>query len=447
MTVLDEIVQAAQVANLSLIRFLYCDTSSIIRGKTSAVEKLKDFAQSGIGLVKGMMFMNMFDQLQSENGLGPVGEVRLVPDLASWTLLPYAPRSAALICDMIELDRRPWSLCPRHLLKRQIEIAEKQGFRFQAAFEPEFTLGAKQDGVFVPIDKSLCFSTAGMNRGQPFINRFVDCLRQQQISVEQYYPELGHGQHELSITHDNALRACDQHLLYRETLRGVAAELDMEAYLSPKPFDSQPGNGCHLHLSAFDMTGNKNLFSASQGLSEFGLHFVAGVLAHLPALVALTCACVNSYRRLKPRSWSSAFVCWGYENREAAIRVPSTYWGREEATANIELKCIDSSCNPYVALAAVIAAGLEGVEKRLVAPPPVVVDPGFLSADEREDLKIKPLPDSLAGALAELRNDKLLMDALGPEFAEAFFRVKQSEVDFLKSEGTGSDCLLHRDKF
>src|SRR5271165_5436259 len=125
MTVLDEVVQAAQATNLSLIRFLYCDTSSIIRGKTTTVARLKDRAESGIGLVKGMMCMNMFDQLQSDNGLGPVGEVRLVPDLASWTLLPYAARSAAMICDLIELDHSPWQLCPRNILKRQIENAEK----------------------------------------------------------------------------------------------------------------------------------------------------------------------------------------------------------------------------------------------------------------------------------------------------------------------------------
>src|SRR5208282_2105950 len=121
---------------------------------------------------------------------------------------------------------------------------------------------------FVPVDKSLCFSTAGMNKAHPFISRFVDCLQQQQIQVEQYYPELGHGQHELSIAHEHPLLACDRHLYYRETLRGVAAELEMEAYLSPKPFDNQAGNGCHLHLSAYDKDDAHNLFSSAGGLSE-----------------------------------------------------------------------------------------------------------------------------------------------------------------------------------
>jgi glutamine synthetase len=332
------------------------------------------------------------------------------------------------------------------MLKRQIELAKAMGVAFEVSYEPEFMLGSMDNGNFVPVDKSLCFSTDGMNRAAKFINRLVDCLERQNIEVEQYYPELGPGQHELSIRHTDALRACDRHIFYRETLRGVCAEQNMEAYLAPKPFDNLPGNGCHLHVSAWDIYGERNLFWADSGLSEFGRYFVAGMLKHLKGLCALTCASVNSYRRLKPKAWSSAYTCWGFENREAAIRIPSVYWGQELATCNIELKCIDSSSNPYVALAAVIACGLDGVKRQLELPPEVECDPSTLSGAEMERRKVDRLPASLHEALIELEQDKFLMDLLG-EYAHVYIGVKTSECGAFAGANTDFELAQHRSIF
>src|SRR5262249_44558764 len=161
-------------------------------------------------------------------------------------------------------------------------------------------------------------------------------------------------------------------------------------------------------ISAWDAGSGLNLFAGGEGLSEFGRQFAAGLLAHLPALVAVTCASVNSYRRLQPHSWSSAFNCWGFENREAAVRVPSTYWGQETASTNLEIKCVDATCNPYLALACVIAAGLDGVKRKLQPPEPVSCDPGTLSDAERQKLKINRLPTTLKDALEELKQDAVL---------------------------------------
>jgi len=443
----DEIVSLATKSAVSLVRFLFCDTSNIIRAKSTRLDRLKERMESGIGLVKGSMAMNMLDAMQIDTGLGATGEIRLIPDPESWVVLPYVERSGALICDMVELDRKPWSLCPRSLLKRQIEAAKSMGYSFQIAFEPEFTLGTLDDGQFVPIDKSPCFSTDGMNRASKFINRFVDCLERQNIEVEQYYAELGAGQHEVSIRHTDALRACDRHIYYRETLRGVAAEQNMEAYLAPKAHEDQPGNGCHLHLSVWDIYGERNLLWADNGLSEFGRHFVAGLLAHLKGLLALTCASVNSYRRLKPKSWSSAYTCWGFENREAAIRIPSVYWGQELASTNIEVKCVDSSSNPYIALACIIAAGLDGVRRKLELPPQVSGDPSLLSAADMKRLKVERLPESLSAALVELEKDSLLMKTLGPDLAKTFLIVKNSECKTFERQSIEFELLQHRNKF
>lgn len=443
---IEEAVELARASGSALTRFLYCDTSSMIRGKATSLSTLKDRLSTGIGLVKGMMAMNMLDQLQPDTGLGATGEVRLIPDLATFSVLPYVDGTASVICDLIQLDKTPWNLCPRSFLKAQIETARSMGVVIQAAFEPEFSLGTDVDGQFKPIDRSLCFSTEGMNRGARFINRFAECLERQGLKVEQYYPELGAGQHELSIAHADALRACDRQVMYRETLKGVAQEMGWEASLAPKPFKDQAGNGCHLHLSAWDVNQQKNLFQGDSQLSEFGKQFVAGILLHLPALVSLTCPSVNSFRRLKPGSWSSAFVCWGYENREAAVRVPTVYWGKEKESTNIEIKCVDSSCNPYLAMAAVIACGLDGVRKSMKPPVAITVDPGTMTEDERIKQGITRLPTTLHEALVELETDVYLMQALGIDLANTFISVKTSEVSAFAHDAD-FETTYHRARF
>jgi len=425
----EDVFETANKFGVNLVRFLYVDFCSMVRGKNTSLPRLKDRVDAGIGLVKGQLAMNSLDKPQSDTGLGAVGEVRMVPDLDTFTVLPYVANTASMICDLVELDKKPWALCPRSLLKRQIAEAEAMGLSIQASFETEFYFGTRDyDGKFVPIDTSVCFNTDGMNRSNKFISKLVDYLHRQRLQVEQYYPELGHGQHEVSITHTPALQACDQWVQLRETLRGLALEQDLQLTCAPKPFEDQPGNGCHLHLSVWDQFGERNLLWGEGGLSEFGTQFVAGIVEHLPALTALTAPSVNSYRRLKPKHWSSAYKCWGYENREAAVRIPSVYWGHEMASSNIEVKCIDSTMNPYIALAAIIACGLEGVRKKMKPPKPVSCDPADLSDAEREEAGIIRLPDSLQQALNELETDVFLMKTLGDEMANAYIIVKSSEA-------------------
>src|SRR5262249_4044509 len=201
-----------------------------------------------------------------------------------------------------------------------------------------------------------------------------------------------------------------------DTVRAVARKHGFVASLAPKPFADQAGNGCHIHLSAWDLAQARNLMVADgkpNELSQFGRHWIAGVLKHLPGLVALTAASYNSYRRLKPQMWSSAFACWGLDNREASVRIASVLWDEARPSLNMELKPSDNSNNPYLALGGLIAAGLDGVEKGLDPGPPVMLDPGTLSEGERNRLGIHRLPESLAAAADELERDEVLMGALG----------------------------------
>jgi glutamine synthetase len=395
-----------------------------------------------------MQAMNLLDQLQSVEGMGPVGEVRLMPDPDTFVVLPYAPRAGAMISDLTKYDGEPWEACQRTFLKRMIRRAAGEGLLVKAAFEPEWSLAVRVDDRYVPFDESLCFSTVGMQTAAVVIDEIVEALTKQGMRVEQYYPELGSGQQELSIGYAPALRAADNQILYRETVRAVAFKHGYFASFAPKPWPDQAGNGCHIHVSVWDPTGEENLFfdrSAPYQLGQLGRHFAAGLLEHLPGLVALTCPSYNSYHRLQPHSWSSAFTCWGPDNREAAVRVVSTYAGQEMRSINLELKASDNSANPYVALGGLIAAGLDGIVRRLELGEDrlALVDPGTIPEEEREARGIRRLPDSLSAALDALEADSVLMEALGGPLGSSYLTVRRSEWTAFSAQGSAFEHKNH----
>ena len=442
------VVGRADTVGLRLVRFLYCDLDGVIRGKASGLARLGERLDTGIGLTVAMQAFTMLDRLATVEGMGPVGEIRLVPDLDTFVVAPYAPRTGVVLVDMTTRDRQPYAADGRQFLRRMVRRAAEHDLEIVAAFEPEWTLARPADGGWEPFDRSPCFSSEGMQGPAEVIDDLVGALEAQDLTVEQYYPELGWGQQELSIQHAPALSAADRHLHYRETVRAIAGRHGLAASFAPKPWPDQPGNGCHLHLSAW--TAGVNRFAAAaggSGLSELGLQFVAGVLAHLPALLALTCPSVSSYRRLRPQTWASAYRAWGPDNREAAVRAASPFWGHEAESANIELKACDSSCNPHLALGGVIAAGLDGVARRLAPPPPVMVDPHTLDGRERERLGAVPHPRSLSEALDNLRADPLLMEALGERLSTSYIAVKESDVDGFAAQDEAFEYAAHRFRF
>jgi glutamine synthetase len=425
-----EVVRRADEADLRLVRFLWCGNDGTVRAKASSLHGLEDRIRTGIGLTVAMQAMNGLDQLQPVEGMGPVGEIRLVPDPSTFRVLPYAPHLGAMLVDHLQLDGEPAPVCQRSFLKRMEARLAERGAALEVAFENEFSLATVVDGQFVPIDSGLCFSTISATAAQDYVDELAAGLEEQGIALEQYYSELGHGQHEISTPHAPALRAADEQLLVRETIRGVAARHGLVASLAPKPWPDNAGNGGHIHFSLWDADGSRNRFhdsGAADGLSGEARSFVAGVLEHLPALCGLTAPSFNSYRRIIPQYWAGAFVCWGHDNREAPLRVPSVFWGMEEASTNVELKAADGSSNPWLAVGGLIAAGFDGLERGLEPPEPVEVDPATLGEDERERLGIAAMPSSQAEALDALAGDGVLMDALGPVLAESYLAVRRSE--------------------
>jgi glutamine synthetase len=450
-------VARAAAENVSLTRFLYADHGGIIRGKAAHAADLEARMFSGIGHTVAMMAMSMLDHLQPVEGMGPVGEVRIVPDPATFVTLPYAPGAAAMCADLVKPDGQPWEACARTFLKQAIADLAAEGYAMRASFEPEFTLGQRvpdPDGGpdrMVPNDDSLCYSSTGFQLAHDYIMDVVSALEAQDLPVEHVYPELGHGQQEVVIKHAPALRAADNHLLYRETIRGVAFRRGVWASLAPKPIPDQAGNGTHLHGSLFEVgpdgeVAGRNLFADPRdqyGLSPAGYHFIGGVLAHLPALVALTCGSVNSYRRLAPQMWSSAFNIYGMDNREAAVRICSVLRGDPASSVNLELKPSDSSANPYLSLGAFIHAGLDGIRGKLDPGEAVNVDPASLSDSERARRGIERLPASLGEALDALEADEVLMDALGPLRSRAYLAVKRSEAADFAEHDDAYECFQH----
>ncbi|NUP65890.1 MAG: glutamine synthetase [Nonomuraea sp.] len=430
------ILERAELEGIELIRFLYADHGGVIRGKAASRSRLAERLDTGIGHTVAMMAMNMLDQLQEVEHLGPVGEVRIVPDPATYVPLPHAPGAAAMLSDLRTPDGSPWGACARTFLKDAVAELAGDGYRMEAAFEPEFTLGRRLPDPgggpdrLVPLDDSLCYAGAGFDTAHDYTIKLMRALETQGLRVEHYHPELGPGQQELSIRHAPALRAADNHVLYRETVRGMAMRMSMWATLAPKPLADQAGNGAHLHLSLW--RDNQNLF-ADDGEARAG--FIGGLIAHLPALTALTCGSVNSFRRLAPRMWSSAYAVYGTDNREAAVRVCSPLG--ESGEPNLELKPSDSSANPYLSLGAVIHAGLDGVRRKLDPGEPVDVDP-----DTRPG-RYPRLPGSLEEALDALEADELLMEALGPLRRDAYLAVKRSEAAAFAAKDASYELFQH----
>ncbi len=442
----SEILQSIDDAGVRFVRILWCDNANIIRGKAVHRVTLSEYIKHGVGISAAQQAIPvMYDAPAPGSGLGPVGEVRLVPDWNTLTPLPYARGHARVMGDMVK-DGSPWNLCPRNFLKAMIAEAESEGLQVIAAFENEFYLLRQTPDGVVPADETVFASTLAMDLHQAVIDEIAEALVEQGMPVEQYYPESGPGQQEISILYTNALSAADQQIAFRETVRAIALQHNLKASFLPKIFADKAGSGCHLHLSLWREGENllPNLES-NWGVSEVARRFIAGILHHLPALMALTTPSTNSYRRIRPHYWSGAFRCWGIDNREAALRVPSN--PEEMSPTHFELKTVDASANPYLALGAVIAAGLDGVRQCFELGEPVAVDPGHMTQSERCDRAIELLPTNLGDSIEQLSNNKVLLDALGPELAQAYLAVRKAEWEAMKDLELAEEVTLLLERY
>jgi glutamine synthetase len=406
------------------VRFVFVDHAGIPKAKAVHRDGFEGRARAGVGLAKGVMALDPSGALHPESGLSPVGECRLIPDLSTLTTLPFARAQAMVSCDMTEPDAQtPWEGCPRSALKRVLGRLADRGYRSLASYEAEFYVWDSEG----PLDRTPYAGSYALSTAAEFVAELALVLDQMGIRPEQCHAEVGQGNLELSVAEDEALAAADKRVMVLETIRGVANRMGLETTMAPKPYLQGAGNGHHLHVSLYEEEAS-TLFDASGALSGPGSGFVAGILEHLPAVMAFTAPSPNSYQRLAPGMWASAYAAYGLDNREAAVRLASPVAGRESATANVELKPVDVTSNPYLALAAVLAAGMDGIERGLDPGEPTMVDPATLSDEERASKGIRPLPASPDEALDALEDDSALKEALGEPLVRTHVAVGRAQA-------------------
>ena len=429
---------------IRFVRVIWCDNGNVVRGKAIHIDSLAQRLTLGVGLSAAQQGIPVIaDAPAPGGGLGPVGEVWLTPDWSTLQLLPYAPGQARVFGDMVA-DNQPWPWCGRQFLKRMIQRLEAVGLQLQAAFEPEFYLLRIEGDRIHPADQTVFATTLAMDLNWGVVDAIAAALTDQGLTIEQYYPESGPGQQEISVRYTDALTAADHHIIYRETVKAVARQHSLIASFVPKIFDQAAGSGCHLHLSLWQ--GNQNITGNGQGeLSQPVRHFMAGILHHLPALMALTTPSPNSYRRIRPQCWSGAYRVWGYDNREAAVRVPTDPSG--PSPTHVEVKTLDNAANPYLALGGVIAAGLNGIQQQLPLSQPVAVDPATLSSGDRHRQNIDLLPQSLPEAMQALKQDDILLNALGSSLGATILAIRQAEWEAMKDFSLEEEVRLLLERY
>jgi glutamine synthetase len=437
------VLEHAKRNGLTLVRILWCGNDGVVRAKATTVAALPRRLENGVGGTAALQAMNALDRMQVLPDAVPAREVRLMPDPVTFRILPYAPRTGALLGDHVRqrdalglgdyfrLDGGPEAVCQRTFLRRMEGRLAERDTVLRVGFENEFSLATRNDGRLAPLERAPALSTIALTASQDYADALVTALEAQGIAIEQYYAEAGRGQQELSVAHRGALRAADEQIFVRESIRGVASSLGLVASLAPRPWlENDVGNGSHVHFSLWSGEGRSRFHTAGppDSLSGEARGFLAGVLEHLPGLCGLTAPSFNSY----PQPWGGGEPAWT-RGRGAPLRVRSSA-SREGATS-AEFVCVDASCNPYLALGGLIAAGIDGLVRGLLLPepiddaPPPAVDGEQVPPDVGPEASSPQLPSTQSEALDALEADEVLMDALGPSLAQSYLAVRRSEWD------------------
>ncbi|MFL7891992.1 MAG: type I glutamate--ammonia ligase [Anaerolineales bacterium] len=371
-------------------------------------------------------------------------DMRLVPDIETYAVLPWSPeesRRARIFCDIFLPDGSPFTGDPRGVLKRILRGIESRGWKFNVGPEPEFFL-FKRNGPAsihpVPHDVGGYFDFSATDEAVRVRTQLMAALGTMGLVVEMGHHEVALGQHEIDFEYADALKAADNILTLKYTVKAIAAQYDLVASFMPKPIFGINGSGMHCHQSIFDEKGKNLFFDAEDkhNLSKLAYGFIGGQLHHARALSAVVAPTVNSYKRLVPGYEAPVYVGWAQINRSALIRTPIYTPGRENSI-RAELRCPDPSANPYLALAAMLAAALDGIDQEIEAPEPLnEINVYDLTRKEREEHDIAELPGSLAEALQLLDGDQALKEALGPVIYESFKRAKWAEVEEYRTRVT-----------
>jgi len=435
----DFVLRALEERDVRFVRLWFTDVLGYLKSVAIAPAELEGAFSEGIG----------FDGSAIE-GFARVTEADMLarPDPSTFQILPWrgdGPSTARMFCDITMPDGSASYADPRYVLKRTLQSAADKGFTFYTHPEIEFYLfkGQPQPGVLPePVDQSGYFDHTSQSYGSDFRREAITMLEAMGISVEFSHHEGGPGQQEIDLRYADALSTADNIMTFRTVVREVALGQGVWASFMPKPFTDQPGSGMHTHVSLFE--GDRNAFfegGAEYQLSKTGRHFIAGILHHAAEITCVTNQWVNSYKRLIGGGEAPSYISWGHNNRSAMVRVPM-YKPNKGQSTRVELRSIDSACNPYLAFAVVLAAGLKGIEGEYELPRESEDDVWSLSDRERRALGLEQLPKTLYEAILVAERSELLADTLGEHVYDFFLRNKRQEWE----EYRGQVSAFERDR-
>jgi glutamine synthetase len=420
----DFVLRALEERDVRFVRLWFTDVLGFLKSVAVAPAELEGAFDEGIG----------FDGSAIE-GFARVYESDMLakPDPSTFQILPWrgeGPSTARMFCDIVMPDGSPSYADPRHVLKRTLGSAADLGFTFYTHPEIEFYLfkdSPAPGGEPVPVDRSGYFDHTAQSQGADFRREAITMLESMGISVEFSHHEGGPGQQEIDLRYADALSTADNIMTFRTVIREVALSQGVWASFMPKPFTGHPGSGMHTHVSLFE--GDRNAFfeaGSQYQLSRTGRQFIAGILRHASEIAVVTNQWVNSYKRLLGGGEAPSYICWGHNNRSAMIRVPM-YKPQKGVSTRIELRTIDAACNPYLAYAVTLAAGMKGIAEDYEPPREAEDDVWTLTERERKSMGIAPLPSSLSEAISVAEDSELLAETLGEHVFDYFLRNKRTE--------------------
>ena len=426
----QDILRQAEGANVKFVRMWFTDIIGTLKSFSLTVGELEDALDGGMG----------FDG-SSITGYQDIEESDMIalPDPSTFKIFPWSPKEtpvARMFCDVQTTDGDPYVGDPRHILKRALERANEMGFdKFNCGPELEFFY-FKDSQSTEPLDYGGYFDLTTLDAATSLRRETIFALQDMGIQVEYSHHEVAHSQHEIDLRFDDALTMADKVMTYRTVVKEIATRHGVYATFMPKPLQNQNGSGMHTHQSLF--TGDKNAFFDADDqyyLSDTAKSFIAGQLRHARELSIIFAQTVNSYKRLVPGYEAPVYIAWSRRNRSALVRVPGFHPGNEKAT-RMELRCPDPSANIYLCFAALLHAGLEGIEKGYELPEPMERNLYNLSHDERQKMGIESLPADLGEAIREAENSELLQKALGEHTFTRLLNVKREEWDEYRMQVT-----------
>jgi glutamine synthetase len=434
------------------VRVVWTDLNGVARGITIPGERAADACEEGVGFANGVAELTLEPGLLDDPRYGAEGgDMIAVPDTDSVRPVAWADDTAAVFADLTTVDGERFDLCARSALRSVLGDLEDEGYRAMAGVESEFSvLSPDGDDGWEPYNDRCSYDLSAVDAASGLIADWTDAMESAGHDVLGVHQESQPGQYEVNLAYDDAMTTADGICFFRHMLKSVTRTHGHKASLMPRPYAGEDANGLHFHLSLWDPEASKNVFrsdddditfpagkhpAGGSGLSATGRHFVGGLLDHMKALTAICAPTVNSYKRLLPGIWAPVNIAWGPDNRSTVLRLPPELG----SATRIEHRVPDSACNPYLGMAASLAAGLDGIRNE--------TDPGEPTTANAYEESYERLPRTLWSALERLEGDDVLTEALGPALVGSFIRLKRDEFDRSMDHVSGWERDEYFDEF